>query len=139
MRTAGDPSELYPWSVTGNSGEQHDADRRPSGSQLRAQTCVMAIVTLSMAIWLCTQIANMKSCCLEKCLTAAILPAVLTVVSVGLFVLAHELGRDGWGRGGGGGDGPDAGPSGPVGGIEFDWDGFETEFWAYVDRQYTLV
>jgi hypothetical protein len=122
----------------GNPGEQHDANRRPSGPELRAQTRVMAVVTLSMAVWLCTQIANVKSCCLEQCLAAAILPAVLTVVSVGLFVLAHELGRDGWGRGGGG-DGPDPGPSGPTGGIAFDWDGFETEFWAYVDRQYTLV
>jgi hypothetical protein len=95
----------------------------------------MAIVTAMMAVWVSTRIANAKPCCIDACVVRAVVPALLTILSVGLFLLAQELGRGGWGPGRGGDD-PDAPPPGPSGGLETDWDQFERDFQEYVERQY---
>ncbi|HUO69341.1 MAG TPA: hypothetical protein VMU39_01080 [Solirubrobacteraceae bacterium] len=122
-------------------GDLHEHDEQtslPSGPQLRAQLCVMAIVTAAMAVWVCTRIASAHPSSPSQCVLVAIVPALLTFLSIGLFLLAHELGHGGWGPGRGGED-PEAPPRGPSGGLDVDWEQFERDFQAYAERQYVTV
>ncbi len=69
---------------------------------------------------------------LLECLLLSLVPAALLVLSIALCMIAlyHGDGQDG---GGGGWDGDDDLPELPGGGI--DWDQFDRDFHAYVERQ----
>lgn len=71
----------------------------------------------------------------------AVVAVLFAAASAGLFALAAALqladgdedaGDDG--RGPGEGFDDPAPPRGPVGGVQFDWERFEREFWLYCDR-----
>jgi hypothetical protein len=122
----------------GDVGEHDEQTPLPSRPQLRAQLCVTAIVTAAIAVWVCTRIVSAHPSEPVQCVVIALIPALLTFLSVGLFLVAYELGHGGWGPGRGGDD-PDAPPPGPSGGLEIDWDQFERDFQEYAEGQYATV